>query len=87
MFNRSLVFCAVFCRFVLLPFFITDIVVSDLLRFTATVYLLGNILLLDICMYDCMPFSNGRGEGRSRDGMAVGFITYLCTQYLSPLTL
>ena len=27
------------------------------------------------------------GEGRSRDGMTVGFITYLCTQYLSPLTL
>ena len=60
----------------------------DLLRYTATVYLLGNVILLDICMYDCMSFSNGRGEeGRSRDGMAVGFISYLCTQYLSPLTL
>ena len=32
---------------------------SDLLRFTATVYLLGNVILLDICIYDCMPFSNG----------------------------
>ena len=64
MFNRSLVFCVVFCRFVfvLLPFFITDIVVSDLLRFTATVYLLGNVILLDICIYDCMPFSNGGGS-------------------------
>jgi hypothetical protein len=27
------------------------------------------------------------GRRRSRDGMVVGFITYLCTQYLSPLTL
>jgi hypothetical protein len=58
--------------------------VSDLLRFTATVYLLGNVILLDICMYDCMSFSRGR---RSRDGMVVGCITYLCTQYLSPLML
>ena len=62
--NRSLVFCVVFCRslFGLLPFVITDIVVS-VLRFTATVYLLGNVILLDICMYDCMSFSNGGWGG------------------------
>ena len=36
-------------------------------------------------MYDCMSFSNGCRRGRDR--MVVGFITYLCTQYLSPLTL
>jgi hypothetical protein len=32
---------------------------SVLLRFTATVYFLGNVILLDICMYDCMSFSRG----------------------------
>jgi hypothetical protein len=36
-------------------------------------------------MYDCISFSNGGRRGRDR--MVVGFTTYLCTQYLSPLTL
>jgi hypothetical protein len=39
------------------------------------------------CFLYTHTHTNGSGEGRSRDDMAVGFISYLCTQYLSPLTL
>jgi hypothetical protein len=55
MFNRSLVLCVVFCRFLFvhLPFFISDIVLFVLIRFMLSGYPFGNFILLDVCMTAC----------------------------------
>ena len=51
MYNRSSVFCVVFCRFLFVHF--GHCIVCPYYRFTLSGYPFGNFILLDVCMTAC----------------------------------